>query len=219
MSLPESLADLGGLLVGFALTILVYSYIFRDNPLYRLAVHLLVGVGAGYAAVVVVRQAILPVLTSLVQEPFAPSSLAWLVPLALAIILILRMLPGVNWLGNSSMAVLIATGASVGLVGAITGTLIPQITAGYENALLGILTAILAAFALITFYFTGRVAVDGHVAMPAWYEYARPVGQFVITVALAGLFAGLLNTSLILLSSRVATFIDGFSRLFETFGS
>ena len=40
-----------GLIVGFILTLLVFSYLLGDNPLYRIAIHLLVGTSAAYAAV------------------------------------------------------------------------------------------------------------------------------------------------------------------------
>ena len=35
-----------GLILGFILTLCVYSYVLGDNPLFRVASHLLVGVSA-----------------------------------------------------------------------------------------------------------------------------------------------------------------------------
>ena len=54
--------DTIGIGVGLIATIFVYSYLLGDNLLYRFAVHLLVGVSAGYAAVVVIRELLWPVL-------------------------------------------------------------------------------------------------------------------------------------------------------------
>ena len=36
-----------GVALGFVLTLMIYSYLLGDNPLYRLAVHVMVGAGLG----------------------------------------------------------------------------------------------------------------------------------------------------------------------------
>ena len=43
-----------GLIVGAVLTVLVLTYLIGDNFLFRLAVYILIGAGAAYAAVVVI---------------------------------------------------------------------------------------------------------------------------------------------------------------------
>jgi hypothetical protein len=39
-----------GIWVGALLTLFVFSFLYRDNPLYKFAEHLFVGVSAGYPA-------------------------------------------------------------------------------------------------------------------------------------------------------------------------
>ena len=39
MNLLDPVGELGGLLLGLALTLFVFSYVYKDNPLYRVAVH------------------------------------------------------------------------------------------------------------------------------------------------------------------------------------
>ena len=46
--------------VSFIITVLVLSYLFGDNPLFRAAVYIFVGVSAGYVAAVAWNQVILP---------------------------------------------------------------------------------------------------------------------------------------------------------------
>ena len=55
-----STLDLIGALLGFVLTIFILSYIWGDNILFRIATHLFVGVAAGYVAIVVIQNIILP---------------------------------------------------------------------------------------------------------------------------------------------------------------
>ena len=55
-----SILDLVGAILGFVLTIFVFSYIAGDNVLFRIASHLFIGVTAGYVAIVIVQNVILP---------------------------------------------------------------------------------------------------------------------------------------------------------------
>jgi hypothetical protein len=209
------MSELAGLLLGLLLTLFVYSYIWRDNPLYRLAVHLLVGASAGYAAVIVSQTVFLPIWQDLSRPGVL--SVAWLLPLLLALLLLLKLVRPLAWLGNSAMAFLVGVGAAVALVGAIAGTLLPQITAVYPDALSGILVALLTLSVLFYFHFTGRLTADGQVVMPPWQRYAATAGRAVMMITFAALFAGLLNTAIALLAGRVAFFVNQFVILFDQF--
>ena len=46
--------------IGLILTLMVFSYLIGDNPLFRIAIYLFIGVSSGYAAAVVVRSVLLP---------------------------------------------------------------------------------------------------------------------------------------------------------------
>jgi hypothetical protein len=215
MESPDKIGEIVGILVGFLLTLFVYSFVVKDNPMYRLAVHILVGLSAGFAAVVVGRDILLPLAETLIEFEDSLTLFSWIIPVALAVLLLFKLIPRFSWIGNSAMAVLIAIGAAVGLVGAIVGTLIPQITARYENELLTFVVAGLTICVLTYFHFTGRVSSDGQVKLPVWYQYVGQAGRFVITISLAGVFAGLFSTTLVLLSNRLSFYIDKFSTLFS----
>jgi len=209
----DTFGEIGGLFLGFLLTLFVYSFVVKDNPLYRLAVHLLVGVSAGFAAVIAVREVLIPIAESVSSQNGIMPLLLWVVPIALGLLLLAKLVPGYAWLGNSSMAVLISVGAAVGLVGAILGTLFPQVTATYENGLITVVVSLLTICVLAYFHFTGRQASDGRVRFPTWHKYVSMTGQFVITIALAGVFAGLFSTTLVLLSERIGYYFDSFASL------
>jgi hypothetical protein len=206
--------EFGGLLLGFVLSLFVFSYLIRDNPLYRLAVHVLVGVSAAYAVVVAGRTILLPALREFLQSPASPAGLRWLIPIALAAVLLLKAVPRTARLGNSAMAVLVAIGAAVGLTGAVLGTLLPLIASPYENRWLGLLASLVAVAVLGAFYFTDRIPPGTRLALPASFGYVRTFGQIIIVAALAGLFAALLNTSLALLVERVGFYLTSFADIF-----
>ena len=211
MTLSDGLGDFGGVLVGFLLTLCVLSYVIKDNPLYRLAVHILVGASAAFAIVIVVRQVFVPVWSAL-RDDIGGNGLLWIVPLLLSLMLLLKALPRTSTLGNGAMAALMAIGAAVAFVGAIAGTLLPQLLLRQEDALLGLLVAILTVSTLAYFVFTGRAGSDGETKMPRWYPPASILGRIVITMTLAGLFTGILNTSLVILTQRISFFIDAFGQ-------
>ncbi len=215
MNLFDTLGDFGGLMLGLVLTLFVFSYVFKDNPLYKFAVHLLVGVSAAFASVIVVGEVIVPVFKKLVDGPVNLGSLLWLIPIALGALLLLKAVPNLAWIGNSSMAVLIGIGASVALAGAITGTLLPQVVARYRNGLFGLVGALLTISTLAYFVFTARLEKQSNTVVAKGYEYVRLVGRAVITITLAAVFAGLLATSTVLLTERIGFFIDSFQDLFE----
>ncbi len=217
MNILETLGDFGGILVGFLLTIAILSFVIKDNPLYRLAVHVLVGVSAGYAVVIVINEVVLPLFDTLSRSTSLTARLYWIVPLILAAMLLLKLIPRTAWIGNSAMAVIIGVGAAVGLLGAIVGTLLPQILVQYDDALLSIGIGLLAIIALAYFFFTARQSEQGLAKMPNWYPYVGAAGRVVITMTLAGLFAGALNTSIVLLVQRVGFYMESFARIFEVF--
>ena len=199
--------DTIGLLIGFTLTLMIYSYIIGDNPLFRLGINILVGVSGGYAGVIVLRTIILPVFAQLIVNPVSVQSFLWLVPILLALLLILQRLPGFSWLGDNALALLVGVGSAVALVGAITGTLLPQILDFGENGNLGLLEGIIVALltvcTLFTFYFSGRKTDEGEWKRPLWLRGIVPIGQTVIMITFGFLFATIISTSLVLLTQRI----------------
>ena len=203
--------ELIGILIGFTLTLFIYSYLFGDNPLYRLAVHVLVGVSAGYAAVFVVNQVILPIYAQVALDPISLPSLLWLIPTMMALLLIVKRLPA-TWLGNIPVAYLIGVGAAVALLGAIQGTLLPQIfgIGQASTAIASLITALFTAIVLLTFQFTARNKGDDENAEwnpPVWQRNMQFAGQVLLTTMFGALFTAVLTTSLTLFTERITYFI------------
>lgn len=201
--------ELIGIIIGLVLTLFIYSYAVGDNPLYQLAVHILVGVSAAYAAVVAVRQIIWPVLDQIRQAPTEQESLLWLIPLFFVLLLLLKRLPALAWLGNMSVGLMAGVGAVVALVGAIMGTVWPQMTAVTTtnvSAVQAVLVAFLTVFTLLTFQFNRWRNPEGG-QRPFWQDVPAQIGRGILMITFGALFAALLSTSLILLSSRLSYYL------------
>lgn len=203
------MTELAGFAIGILLTLFIYSYLIGDNPLYRISVHLLVGVSAAYAVVVVVRLLLLPIWEQARANPTAPESLMWLVPILFVLMLLARRLPSVSWLGNTSLALLVGIGAAVALLGSLSGTLWPQIVGVQATSpLQGVIVAILTVCTLLAFQFTALRPRSSGVWQPAiWQRGVTAVGRIVLTITFGALFATLVSTGLILLTERLNFFL------------
>ena len=203
------MTELAGLIIGITLTLFIYSYMVGDNPLYRISVHLLVGVSAAYAVIVVVRQLLLPIWRQVQADPTASDSVIWLVPVLFVLMLLARRLPSVSWLGNTTLALLVGVGAAVALLGSLTGTLWPQIVDVQPTSpLQGAIVAVLTVCTLLAFQFTALRPRSSGVWQPAmWQRGVTAVGRIVLTITFGALFAMLISTGLILLAERLNFFL------------
>ncbi len=202
--------DVLGQWTAFALTLVIFSYLIKDNFLYRLAVHVLIGVAAGYALLVVYKSIIEKMLLlPLIQDPRANAGL--LVPLALGFFLLTKLLPRAGWVGNLSLAFLFGVGAALAIGGAVTGTLKPQVQAsilslnpahtGFGKALDNLIVFTGTISALFYFYFTGT---RRRKFLRAWAS----LGQAFIMIALGALFATGFVTFLTILISRLKFLLE-----------
>ena len=127
-----SLVDLitGG--ISFLLTLMVLSYLIGDNPAFRVAVYIFIGVSAGYAAAVVWHQVLYPQLIVPLLSGNLAELLLTIIPLVLGLLLLLKLSPRTARLGTPSMAFLVGVGAAVAVGGAVMGTLFPQVSATFR---------------------------------------------------------------------------------------
>src|SRR5450756_739725 len=109
-------------LISFVVTLFIFSYIFGDNLLFRLASYAFVGVAAGYAVVVVIGQVLWPKLL----QPLLAGNMLMLVPLLLGLSLLLKLSSRYSRLGMLPMAYLVGVAAAVAIGGAVFGTLLGQ---------------------------------------------------------------------------------------------
>lgn len=225
--MPEfSAADLdfAGALVGFLLTVFIFSYVFGDNPLYRLAAHFFVGAAAGYVASVVtlnviVPQLLLPLETVADPNQALDAAQLWLlgggVPLTL--LLLLKIVNPASMVGRFPVAFMVGVGTAVALGGALTGTLLPQTLAAtfplqgdnLEQLLSDGVILIGTIATLLMFYYGARHLPGGRTERSLPIRWMAYVGQTFLGVTFGVMYAGALAASLSFLAERL-TFIWNF---------
>ncbi len=120
-----------GPLIALLLTFAVLSFVWRDNPLYRVAEGLFLGVALGLFAAFEVRQVLLPRIWDRLAAGPATGP-AWvttlLVVLGLALMLA-RRVPPLAWLGRLPVAVAVGSLAGMAAAGFARTVLVPQVGA------------------------------------------------------------------------------------------
>jgi hypothetical protein len=206
-------------LIGLILTLMVFSYLIGDNPLFRIAVYLFIGVASGYAATIVWHSVLIPKLF----QPLATFNPLSIVPLVFGISLLAKLSPRTSWVGNFAMAVLVGVGAAAAVGGALLGTLMPQTQAaingfdilsagsGLEVAsrlLGGVVMLGGTAFTLASFHFSAGRAADGTPKRNRILEAIAWVGRIFIAITLGALFAGVYMSALTAMIERLSFVIN-----------
>lgn len=211
--------------VGLILTLLVFSYLIDDNPLFRFAIYLFIGVSSGYAATAAWHYVLVPKLFSQLGD--VNQLLLLIVPLILSISLLAKLSPRLSWLGNFAMAVLVGVGAATAVGGALFGTLMPQAVAAMNEFDLGPVSgsaAVVRLFeatvmflgtvlTLAAFHFTAGRAPDGSAKPNGLLSGLSKAGRVFISITLGVLFAGVYMAALTAMIERLSSLIN-FTRQF-----
>jgi hypothetical protein len=123
-----------GIWVAMALTFAIYSFLYKDNPVFKFAEHVFVGVSTGYGVCYAFFEIIIPDLVKPLNKAVAVKFFGkaealeryeslWLVaPAVLGIFMLLRFVPKLAWLSRWSFAF---------IIGAFSGIAIPLTISAY----------------------------------------------------------------------------------------
>ena len=151
-----------GIWVAAIFTLAIYSFLYKENPLYRLAEHLVVGISAGYAIVI---------SYSIVLEPRLITPLLsgerWLllVPAILGLLYVTRFFPKIAWLSRYPIAFVMGTSMGIGfplsmkadVLRQLEATMIPVYTEGMSlDLVLGNIVLILGTLAALIYFFFSK---------------------------------------------------------------
>lgn len=205
--------------IAAVLTLFVYSYLFRDNLLYRLASHLMVGLGVAYALTVAVHSVLLPKLMIPLQRTITGDTnrADLLIPFTLGVFLLAKAVPRGARLGQYGVATLLGVGLGVAVGGALVGTLIPQLVAtmlplapvggvGLTQAILNIILVAGTILALLSFTYTRPArtpVIEGsNIAATDPPSLLYRVGRWVLMVAFGAILGGTILTYTTVLVGR-----------------
>jgi len=190
-----------GVWIGALLTLCIYSFLYRDNPFYKFAEKLFVGVSAGYWMVYEVRNVIFPNMVTPVKEGHP----IYLVAGLLGAMMLTRIIPRIGWLSRWAIAFTVGMGSGYYLVtylqsnalDQVRGTVMMPISfrpfsfASFSNLVLvvGVLTS------LIYFFFSKEHR--------GWFGGAAKVGVGFLMVAFGASFGYTVMARISLLIGRM----------------
>jgi hypothetical protein len=208
---------IGGIVAGL-LTVMVFSYLLGANPLWRIAQSLLVGVSVGYVTLVLLTQVVAPQVARVVAPPAGSgldTRLLAAVPVALGLLLLLRILYPGAWPSQFGLNLVVVIGSALALGGALAGTIVPQTLdtmrlldfnnpytlAGNIVLVLGVITALA--------YFAFGARPNG--TRPAPVMALSTVGRWVLVVTFGAILGSLATTFYAALIERLQFLIGLFT--------
>lgn len=114
----------GTILAGL-LTLAILSFLYRDNPFYKMAEYLLVGLSVGYVLVITWTN---NVMTLLVQPLFTEGRISLLIPLSLGLLMFARFHRKTSMWSRIPLAVLVGSGAGVAIPAMIGPRILKQLS-------------------------------------------------------------------------------------------
>jgi len=219
--------------ISLIFTLLIFSYLIGDNPLFRIAVYLFVGVSAGYVAAIAVWQVIVPRLVYPILFGSINEKIFAAIPLLGGLFILMKVSSRLAGAARMTMAFLVGAGAAVTIAGAVAGTLIPQMNAtinifdlkaaaannisGMEAAGNGVIIILGTILTLAYFHFGAKPKADGSMRRLGLIEIAAWLGRIFIGITLGAIFAGVYAASLTALIERIASIINFITTLLGNF--
>jgi hypothetical protein len=170
--------DIGVWIAAIA-TIGLVSFLFKENPLYRIIENMYVGISAGYALTVGYTN-----IMNLAVTPMLGGKYSLLIPIALGILLYARYIKRYAWVSKIPLGLIMGIGTGLAIRGLILSQVVNQIKAcfiplnSFDNIFMVLGTLI------VLFYFFFAIEHKGTAGSVA------KVGRWVMMIGFGASFAG-----------------------------
>lgn len=201
-------AQIFGLWLASFLTVCVFSFLLGDNPFYKFAEHVYVGVSAGYWMCLGYWGTIKPD----VVDPLQRGEWIAVIPLLLGFALLFQLSPKTAWVSRWPLAFLVGMYAGLNIVYTMEAQILEQVYASI-NPLWGNADWVITAvnWILVVGFFTGMIYFYFSVPHEGWFfGGAARVGIWVLMIALGASFGYTVMARVSLLIGRMLFFRDEF---------
>ena len=169
-----------GVWLAAALTLFIFSFLYRDNPFYKFAEHLFVGVSAGYVVVQQFWQVLWPNLLQPLTAAGTDDRWKYVVGVVLCVLLFTRLFSRISWLSRFTIAALIGTFAGLKVTGfaqaevieQVRATMVPLWIAGDPGASFNHLVLVVGVITTLVFFFFSKEhkgVIGGTAKLGIWY--------------------------------------------------
>lgn len=121
-----------GVWLGVFFTFAIFSFLYKDNPLYKVAEQIFVGLSAGYWLVYTIYFIMIPNLYSKLTGDFHANAML-IIPAILGIMMLIRVIPKLEWLSRYPISLLMGTTSGLSMMLFIKSDLLQQLVATMLN--------------------------------------------------------------------------------------
>ena len=119
------------------MTLSIFSYLVGDNPFYKLAEHIFIGVSAAYIFAITFWDQIYPNLLGRLFPKYINAGydldLTYIIPLILGIFMLFRLIPSLSWLSRISIGYIVGMGAGLKFYAIVNSNILTQIKSSAIN--------------------------------------------------------------------------------------
>ena len=154
-----------GVWIAAFLTLGIFSFLYKDNPVYKLCEHLFVGVSAGYYVVLTYFSVVKPNLFDpLLHDFMGDRHFLLVIPLALGVLLFSRFFPRGDWLSRWSIALILGVYPALRITGfgqgdfveQLHGTILPLWVPGHLGTTIGNWLLVVGLLSTLIFFFFSK---------------------------------------------------------------
>ena len=109
--------------IGAILTLMIFSFLFKDNPFFKFGEHLFVGVANGYFIALYWHNSLKPNLF----DELAAGNFIYIIPLLLGLMYFARFIPKISWLVRIPIGFIIGWGAGISIPAYFQAEILRQI--------------------------------------------------------------------------------------------
>lgn len=200
LAYQEEEMDIGTLVAAF-LTLCIFSFLYKDNPFYKFAEYLLVGISVGYFLVTAVNTTVMP---KLILPLFKQGNLIYLIPGILGLLMFTRFSTKLSWLSRISLALVIGAGAGVSIPAVMQAQIMAQMKASMTSfaSINGLIIVLAISTILIYFFFSKE--------HKGWFGGTAKIGIWFLMIFFGATFGYAVMSRISLLIGRMQFLLGDF---------
>jgi len=216
-------AECIGIIIAGLLTLMMYSFLYRDNVFYKFGEHLYVGISVGYFVNITYWQVFRPLF---IIPAFYQREWILLIPFVLGMMLLSRFIRQISWVSRTPMAMLLGYGAGLGIPAILNANILKQVQTTIiqlwvdvpaEGGLSGLwwwdtfsIWLVFAAVLCVLFYFYFSIEHKGIVGK------LGTIGIWFVMISFGAAFGYTVMARISLLIGRVQFLVDKVPEAFRT---
>jgi len=178
-----------GIWIAALLTLAIYSFLYKDNPLYKVAENIFVGVSAGYWAVILWFNFAWP---NLFEPLIVRHQIISIIPITMGLMMFAPLFPRIGWLVRIPLTFTMGIAMALSVTQIVQGDILPQLQATFLplggvplfQIFSNLLIILGVIFTLIYFYFSKehKGVIGSAAKMGIWFMMISFGASFGYTV-------------------------------------